>query len=112
MPEPHPLERGGCDLAALPQPKAGVEHPERDVVHGPHRLLQVEGLEHEPDVVCTQPGQLTVRHGGDVVIGDDDPARSRPLQRAHDREHRGLPRPGRPHHRDLLAIRDLDAHAA
>ena len=68
--EPDPLERGAGRRAALAQRRAGVEHPVGDVVDGAHRLLEVEGLEHEPDPVRPQPGELAVGRAGDVVAGD------------------------------------------
>ena len=82
---------------------AGVEHPVGDVVDGGHRLLKVEALEHEPDLVGAQPGELDVRRGDDVAAGDLDRAAGRPLERAEHGQHRGLARARRADDRDLLA---------
>ena len=48
------------ELAARPERHARVEHPGGDVVDRGHRLLQVEGLEDEADLVGAQAGELAV----------------------------------------------------
>ncbi len=111
--EPDSLERGPRRLPALARARAGVEHAGGDVVDRGHRLLEVEGLEHEADPVGAQAGQLAV--GGRRRRRGRPPRtspRGRPLERAEDGQHRRLARARRPDHRHLVAGGDLDADAA
>ena len=61
MTEADSLERGTGECATLPERHAGVEHSVGDVVERGHRVLQVESLEDEADLVGPQSGELTVR---------------------------------------------------
>ena len=91
MPEPDALERERRRLASLPRRGAGVEHPAGDVLDRRHRVLKVKALEHEPDLVRPQPGELGVRGVDHVVAGDLDGALGRALERAEHGQHRRLP---------------------
>ena len=108
MAEADTFERGPCRLAPLAPADPRVEQPVGDVVDGGHRVLEVERLEHEPDLVRPQPGQLAVRRLRDVAPGDPDLAAGGPLERSQDRQHRGLSRARRTDHRHLIAGRDID----
>ncbi len=62
MAEADPLECGLCArLTPDTRRGAGVEHPVGHVVERGHRVLEVEALEHEPDLVGAQPGELDDR---------------------------------------------------
>ena len=97
------LERGPRRVPPLAAADPRVEQPGGDVVDRGQRVLEVEGLEHEPDLVGAQPGELAVRRLGDVAPGDPDLAARRALERAEDRQHRRLARSRRTDHRDLIA---------
>jgi hypothetical protein len=112
VPEPHTLERRLRGLTALAQWRARVQHPVGYVVERGHRLLQVKALEHEPDLVRPPAGEVDIGRLHDVVACNLHRAAARSLERAEDRQHRGLARAGRPDDGDLVAGGDLDAHAA
>jgi hypothetical protein len=109
---PTRLERRPRRLPALPPGLAGVEHSEGDVVDGGHRLLEVEGLEHEADLVGAQTGEFGVRDRRQIPVTDAHLARGQAFECAHDRQHGGLARARRPHHCHLLPAVALDAHSA
>jgi hypothetical protein len=110
--EPDALERCPGRLAALPQRGSHVQHAGRDVVDRGHRLLQVERLEDEPDLVGAEAGKLVVGGGAHGVAGDVDVAAGGPLERSEDCQHRRLARARGPDDGYLVAVGDLDADAA
>ena len=92
MTEADALERRSRRDSPLLPADPGVEQPGGDVVDRGQRVLEVEGLKYEADLVRAQPGQLAVRGLRDVAPGDPYLAARRPLERAQDRQHRGLAR--------------------
>jgi hypothetical protein len=65
--EPDPLHGDGGSITASAGRDAGVEHSGGDVLERRHRILEMEALEHEPELVRTQARELGVRGGDDVT---------------------------------------------
>jgi hypothetical protein len=103
VPEPHALQGHTRRLASLRKRLACVQHPERDVVHGADRLLQVERLEDETRSRTPAAPRARYRKRRHKRARDRHLALGSSLERAKDRQHRRLARPRRPHDRDLLA---------
>ena len=73
---------------------------------------QVEGLEHEPDVLVAQRGEFVLRQLADLLALDRDAPGRRPVQQPDDVHQRGLPRAGGSHDRDHLALADVHGDVA
>ena len=112
LPEPHPLERGPGGVATLVRGRARVQHPVGDVVERGHRILEMEALEHEPDLMRAEARELQVRGTDHVAAGDLDGAARGTLERAQHREHGRLSRARRADHGHLVAGGDVDADGA
>jgi len=88
---------------------AGDIQRQRDVLRRSQHRQQVVGLEHEPDPVPAQPGQLPFAQARQLGAADPDPAAGHRVKAGHAVHQRGLARPRRPHHRGERAGRDVQA---
>ncbi len=111
VPEPDQVERRLHALAHVARAAAVEEERQRDVLLGGIGGQEVEELEHEADPPPPEDGDLVVAHAGDGRPVDDDLARRRHVETAHQVEQRALPRAARPHDRHELARRDVERHA-
>ena len=65
-------------------------HRQQDVLSGRQVLEQVEGLEHETDVLATKNGELVLRQVLDLVAVEQDRPRGRSVKARHQSEQCGL----------------------
>ena len=72
---------------------------------------QVEGLEHEPDVVAPQDRELVVVEGAEVGVADEGLPGGEAVQAGHAVQQRGLARAGRAHDRGEAPGGELDRDA-
>ena len=93
--EPDLAQRLGHGAAR--EAAAGEPRRQLDVLLGGQRAEQVEGLEHEPDVVAAQAGEGTLAHAGQLLPGELDRAAGRAVEPGGDQQQRGLAGPGRAH---------------
>jgi hypothetical protein len=91
---------------------AGVDERQLHVVQRGRARQQVEGLEDEADLAVAHGRQLVVVHLGHHVAVQHVAALRGRVQAADDVHERRLARARRPHHRHVLALRDLERDAA
>jgi len=72
---------------------------------------QVEALEHEADVFVSKLRELVVVELHDVAAGEEEPARGRYVETAHEVHQGGLPRSGGPHDGREFALIDPEVDA-
>src|SRR5262249_45882716 len=77
------------------------------LVRGEDREQVVE-LEDEADASRPPPGQLALRHGRDVLVADVDVAAGWRVEPGDQVEERRLPRPGRAHEGEEVALGDVE----
>ena len=82
---------------------------QRDVLSGGERRHEVEGLEHEPDPVAPQLGELGIPERPDLLLADEGVTRRRRIQAGHAMHQRRFPGPRRAHHRREAAPVKPDA---
>ena len=112
--EAHARERFARALLALRAREPGVEQRQLDVALERGLGEQVEGLEHEADLLVADPGELEARQRRDVVALEQVAPVARRVQAAEDVHQRRLARARRADHRDHLSLLDaqVDARAA
>ena len=74
-PEAQELQKFGPTVGVAREPgsSAGIDSlGETDVLFHAQRRKQIEFLEHESDFSPSQVGPLGVRHGGQVLLGNED----------------------------------------
>jgi hypothetical protein len=86
---------------------AGNLHRHRHVFIRRQRRDQVKELEHEADLLATQPGERVLRKAGDVDAVDQHLAGTRRVEAGDETEQRGLAAARRPHDGHELTFADL-----
>ncbi len=77
-----------------------------DIGENSQVVNQVEGLKNEPDLPISDQAPLTLNHQCGILSVNQDMARSRWFEQAHDSQERRLPAPGRAGDRDVLPTID------
>jgi|GEM_PF-2282218 len=108
----HALQRRQRALAALAAGHVAVVQRHLDVVQHVEVGDQVEGLEHETDLLVAQARALVVVHAVHVDAIEQVFAAGEILQQPGDGQERGLARARRPGDGDELALVDLEREAA
>ena len=90
----------------------GQSQRQHDVVGGRQRRHEVEGLEHESDVVATQPGEGVVVEVSDLGVADPDPSGGGGVQTRHAVQQGRLARARRSHDGGEAPGRDVEGHGA
>jgi hypothetical protein len=101
------------DLADGRAPRPAAVQPQRqaDVLRDGERGQQVEGLEHEPDPLAPQDGQLSLAEPRQVGVAERHRARVRPVEPCGDVEECALAGARRAHDRGERPSREIDADA-
>ena len=85
-------------------PPAAVQFQrQHDVLYRGQGLDQVEGLEHETEVLSTQAGAAVLVEAGKILAAQHDPALGGVIESCQERQQGGLARSGRAHERAGLA---------
>ena len=110
--QPHPRERIAGERPALLRAQAGVDQGQLHVVQRRGPWQQVEGLEHESDLLVPDPGQLVVVQLGHPVAVQPVLAAGRAVEAADQVHEGGLARARRAHDGDELVLPDDHVDAA
>jgi hypothetical protein len=97
MPEPDRGERLGGHPPALGPAQTPVDERQAGVGHGRGAGQELEALEHEPDDLVADRGQLVLGQPGDVAPVEAQGPRGRPVQPAEQPEQGRLARPAGAH---------------
>src|SRR5215213_9449999 len=106
------LERAAGAGVAILGLHPRVDERQLDVPQRRGPRQQVEGLEHEANLLVADPGELVVVHLAHLLAVEEIGTLARRVEAANQVHQRRLAGPRRPHDRDVLAALDLDAHAA
>src|SRR3989442_92683 len=110
---------GLCAMRS-PSPTRSSARPARRTGGGARQQVEglehepdlLEGLEHEPDLLVADARQLVVGQVAHFQAVEPVLARGGGVEAADEVHERRLPRSRRPHHRHVLVLADLEAHAA
>ena len=108
--EPHQLERLLGAPAALLVLDPGVDQRQLDVVQGVGPRQEVEGLEHEPDLLVANARQLVVGELPDLLALERVGAAGGRIEAADQVHERRLARARGAHDRDVLVGLDVEVH--
>ena len=102
----------GGQLPPLLGPHAGIHQRQLDIVQAGGPGKQVEGLEHEADLLVADPGQLVVLQLGDPVAVEPVLPGRGAVQAADQVHQGGLARARGPHDGHELVLPDGEVHPA
>jgi hypothetical protein len=94
------------------EPALAEPHRQLDVLADRQRRHQIERLEHEPDALAAQDGELRLVEAGEIGAAEADRAARGRVEAGGDVQEGALPGAGRPHHGGERAGRELERHAA
>ena len=109
---------GHVDLAeevacSRPRQRPATEsRGQADVLDEVERRNEILTLEHDPDGPASEALPNLIPGACDVDAVEEHSTRRGPIYRCDEVEERALPGPGPTHHRDELAGRDVEVHAA
>src|SRR3989441_1172708 len=108
----HALERPPRAPPPVRRGHPGVDQRQLHVVERGGTRQQVEGLEHEPDLLVADARQLVVGQVAHFQAVEPVLARGGGVEAADEVHERRLPRSRGAHHGHVLVLADLQAHAA